>query len=99
MGPLYKTSSHIILSIGEDVGNYYFKQEVQGRINCLLSFHYILGISYAKDCTENSASNSSIVACIFVVVGTCLPNPYLATAGDLLSLLLFFQNKKSRLKV
>jgi hypothetical protein len=51
------------------------EQKVLGRINRLLSFHYILSILYNTDCIENTASNSSVVA-----AGTCLPNLCLATA-------------------
>jgi hypothetical protein len=58
------------------------------------------------DDIENTAPNSSIVAWVFVTVGMCLPSHCLATLGvthiqqgDLTSLLLFFQNKASRLKM
>jgi hypothetical protein len=60
------------------------------------------------DRIENTASSScSIVAREFIATGTCLPSCCLATLrgethrqqGELISLLLFFQNKESRLKI
>jgi hypothetical protein len=51
------------------------QQEVLGRNNRLLSVHYIFSIWYDTDRIENTASNSSsVVACVFVVAGTCLPS-------------------------
>jgi hypothetical protein len=57
------------------------KQEVLGRTNRLLSFHYILNILYGTDRTENTASKISAVACVFVAAGTCLPGRWLAPLG------------------
>jgi hypothetical protein len=44
----------------------------------LLSF---LSIWYDTDRIENDLFSISIVACVFVAVGTCLPSRYLATKG------------------
>jgi hypothetical protein len=52
-----------------------WKQNVLGRTNHLLSFHYVLNIRYDMDHIENTASNSSsIVACAFTATGTYLPS-------------------------
>jgi Na+/melibiose symporter-like transporter len=58
---------------------------------------------------ENTASKSSTVACVFIAIGICLLSRCLAAIredtqtqkqqGDLISLLLFFQYKESRLKI
>jgi hypothetical protein len=51
------------------------------RTNHLLSFHYVLSIWYDMDCLENTASySSSVVACVFITVGMCIPSHCLATA-------------------
>jgi hypothetical protein len=51
------------------------KQEVLGRTNLLLSFHYVLNILYGRDRIKNTASNSpSIVEYVFFAAGTCLPS-------------------------
>jgi hypothetical protein len=80
-----------------------------GRTNHLLSFHYILSIWHDTDHRENIVSDSSsIVACVSISIGMCLWSHCLATTGvggihrqqgHLISILLFFQNKESRLKV
>jgi hypothetical protein len=55
------------------------KQEVPGRINCLLSFQYILSIWYDMDYIENTMSNSSsVVVYVFVPRGTCFLSHCLA---------------------
>lgn len=46
------------------------EQEVLGKTNCLLSFRYILCILFDTDFTENTTSNSSIVAGLLVAEGT-----------------------------
>jgi hypothetical protein len=56
------------------------KQEVLGRINSLPYFHYILSILYDTDRIDNTASNSSIVACVFFAMGACLLSCCLSTA-------------------
>jgi hypothetical protein len=59
----------------------YNKQEILGGIDHLLSFHYILSVWYDTNRIEKTASNSSsIVACVFVAAGTCLPSLCLPTA-------------------
>jgi hypothetical protein len=51
----------------------YLKQEILGKTNRLLSFHYILSILHDTDCRENIVPNhSSDVACVFIAVGTYL---------------------------
>jgi hypothetical protein len=79
------------------------KQEVLGRTDSLLSFHYILNILYNMDRTENTASSSSSIACAFFTVGTCLPSCCVAPIGGIhrqqASIYICFQNKESRLKM
>jgi hypothetical protein len=86
------------------------EQEILGRTDCFLSFHYIFSIWYDTNCIGNIASNSSVVSCIYVAMGTCLPSCCLAggggggggmggrtdtqTHGDLIRLLLFFKIRK-----
>jgi hypothetical protein len=60
---------------------------------------------------DNASNNSSVVACILIAAGTCLPTSCLATMGqginiqthrhqgDFISLLLVLENKESRLKI
>jgi hypothetical protein len=75
---------------------------------------YFRGLSYFPseydtDCTEIDAYNSSTVACVFVAARTCLPSNdggggeiYIQIhrqQGDIISLLLFFQNRDGRLKM
>jgi hypothetical protein len=51
----------------------YLKQEILGKTNSLLSFHYILIIFYDMDCPENIVPNNfSGVACVFIAARTCL---------------------------
>jgi hypothetical protein len=71
----------------------------------------LIAYFYHADRTENTASNiSSIVAGVFIAAGTCLPSHCLETlmgyshthrqqGGDLISLLLFFLNKESSVKL
>jgi hypothetical protein len=51
------------------------------RINRILFFHYLCNIWYKMDCTEDTASNSSIAACVFSAAGTCLPRRCLSMLG------------------
>jgi hypothetical protein len=52
----------------------YIKQ-VLGITNRPLSFYIILSTLYDTDRIENTAfNNCSIVACVFVAAGTCLPS-------------------------
>jgi hypothetical protein len=57
-------------------------QEVLGRTNRLISFHYIFSISYDTDRIENIASNgSSIFVFVFLATRTYLQSRCLATLG------------------
>jgi hypothetical protein len=48
---------------------------------CRLSFPYLLSIWYSTDRIENTVSNiPSVVAYVFVTVGTCIPSRCLAMA-------------------
>jgi hypothetical protein len=49
------------------------KREVMGSTNSLLSFHYILSTGHETDRIANTASINSILECVFVAAGTCLP--------------------------
>jgi hypothetical protein len=56
-------------------------KQVLGRINCLLSFHYILNTQHDIGRTENTMSNSSsIVAHVFIAAGMCSLSRCLALA-------------------
>jgi hypothetical protein len=48
-----------------------YKQEVLGRTDRLLSFHYI----YYNDRIENTTSSSSVVAYVFVARGNVVTEP------------------------
>jgi hypothetical protein len=49
----------------------------------MLSSHYILSILYDTDHIENTASNSSVISCVFFfAVGTCLPKPLPSNDGS-----------------
>jgi hypothetical protein len=75
----------------------------------LLSFRYILSIWYDTDRIYNIATNSSIVACVFVAAGKRLSSHCLATIsggtqtlrqqGDLINLILLFLNVGSNVKI
>jgi hypothetical protein len=80
-------------------------QEVLGRINRILSFHYTLSIWHDTDPIENTESNSSIIGCVFVAAGRCLVSRCLVTLGEDTQtarwshkLPLFFRNGESRLE-
>jgi hypothetical protein len=52
--------------VRSDNASFDIKQEVLGRTNRLLSFHYKFRIRLSTHRIENTASNSSILACVFV---------------------------------
>jgi hypothetical protein len=79
--------SVVLINVGD--GN--IRQEVVGRTNRLLCFHYILRIRYDTDRIENIISNSSIVVCVFIAMGTCLSSHYSATAVSSGSTVLAFR--------
>jgi hypothetical protein len=87
--------------------NIKFEQDILGRTNCLLSSHYISSIWYDIECIENTeSSSSSIIVGAFTAMRACSQCCCLATLeeehrqqGDLIHRLLFFQNKKIRLKM
>jgi hypothetical protein len=64
------------------------EQGVLGRTNRLLSFHYLLSIRYGTDHIENTASNSSSVACVFFFARGNLFTALLANNGYIFWLLI-----------
>jgi hypothetical protein len=55
--------------------NILIEQEVLGRTNRLLSFHYKLKVGLGTDRIENMSNSSAVV---FLAEGTCLLNRFLA---------------------
>jgi hypothetical protein len=59
------------------------QQNILGRIDHLLSFHYILSILCYTDDIETTAFRTfSVVASVVAAAGTCLPGSFLAMADS-----------------
>jgi hypothetical protein len=68
------THDHILLSQIRDSPN------LKGHVS--IYFQHILTIRYDMDRIEDTESNKpSIVACVFIAEGTCLPSHWVATIG------------------